>query len=113
MWDICGTKAQLRVRDTAFAQVIRGAPVPAVTVCKTVGTHRGALPCAPALPRRLSMGSSPRPGRQSPTPEPPGMARARFYRPCGQTLAIPGEPGVARRVPDRGDDLTHGGAPCH
>ena len=37
MWDICGTKAQLRVRDTAFAQVIRGAPVPAVTVCKTVG----------------------------------------------------------------------------
>src|SRR5262249_45062795 len=42
------------------------------------------------------------------TPEPPGAARAHFDRPSGQTLAAPGEPGVAQEVPDRGDDLT----PC-
>ena len=56
----------------------------------------------------MQMGSSPRPGRQSPTPESPGVARAHFDRPSGQTLATPGEPGVAPEVPDRGDDLT----PC-
>jgi hypothetical protein len=39
---------------------------------------------------------------------------ARFDRPCGQTRAVRGEPGVTRRVPDRGDDLTRGDrAPCH
>jgi hypothetical protein len=54
----------------------------------------------------MQMGSSPRPGRQSPTPEPPGVSRAHFDRPSGQTLATPGEPGVAPEVPDRGDDLT-------
>src|SRR5262249_6058907 len=56
----------------------------------------------------MQMGSPPRPGRQSPTPEPPGAARAHFDRPAGQTPAAPGEPGVAQEVPDRGDDLT----PC-
>jgi hypothetical protein len=56
----------------------------------------------------MQMGSSPRPGRQSPTPEPPGAARAHFDRPSGQTLAATGEPGVAQDVPDQGDDLT----PC-
>jgi hypothetical protein len=56
----------------------------------------------------MQMGSSPRPGRQSPSPEPPGVARAHFDRPAGQTLATPGEPGAAQEVPDRGDDLT----PC-
>src|SRR5262249_1239411 len=56
----------------------------------------------------VQKGPSPRPGRQSPTPEPPGAARAHFARPSGQTLAAPGEPGVAPEVPDRGDDLT----PC-
>jgi hypothetical protein len=43
-----------------------------------------------------------------PTPEPPGPARARSARPCGQTPAGPGEPGVARRVPDRADDAYAG-----
>jgi hypothetical protein len=53
-------------------------------------------------------GSSPRSGRQSPTPEPPrrqGLASIGLWAdPCRL-----GEPGVAQRVPDRGDDLT----PCH
>jgi hypothetical protein len=37
-WDICGMKASLRVRDTAFTQVIRSAAGPAVTVCKAIGS---------------------------------------------------------------------------
>jgi len=48
--------------------------------------------------------SSRSPGQAEPTPEPPGAVRAHFDRPGGQTLAAPGEPGVAQRVPDRGDD---------
>src|SRR5262249_52027441 len=70
--------------------------------------HGGTAP-HPGLPSEMEQGmSSPRPGRRSPTPEPPGTARAHFDRPGGQALAVPGEPGVARRVPDRGDDLTRG-----
>ena len=66
----------------------------------------GAPPRTPALSQRWVLTrSSPRPARQSPTPEPPGRARARYARPYGHTLARPGEPGAARRVPDRGDDL--------
>ncbi len=81
-------------------------------ICGTVGggpcrrKDPGAPPRTPALSQRWVLTrSSPRPARQSPTPEPPGHARARYARPYGHTLARPGEPGAARRVPDRGDDL--------
>ena len=74
---------------------------------KAVGFVAEALPRTPPLSDMgMQMRSSPRPGRRSPTPEPPGTARAHFDRPSGQTLAAPGEPGVALEVPDRGDDLT-------
>src|SRR5262249_27989793 len=67
----------------------------------------GAAPEPPALPRRWGCERGHLLARAGkPTPEPPGAARAHFDRPPGQTLAAPGEPGVARRVPDRGDDLT-------
>jgi hypothetical protein len=61
-------------------------------VCKTVG-FRGALPRTPALPRRWggAEGASPRPGRQSPTAEPPeqqGLALLVLR----QTLAAPENP---------------------
>jgi hypothetical protein len=96
-----------RARSRALPQVTkvdRPEPYPSV---KPSALSRGAAPEPPALPRRWGMqtGSSPRPGRQSSTPEPPGAARAHFDRPAGQTLAAPGEPGVAQEVPDRGDDL--------
>jgi hypothetical protein len=65
----------------------------------------GAAPAPPALPRiwRISAVISSR--GQSPTPEPPEAAKARFARPSEHTLAAPGEPAVAEKVPDRGDDL--------
>src|SRR5215467_2698252 len=74
---------------------------------KPSALSRGRCPRTPGPPSEMGMqtGSSPRPGRQSPTPEPPGATRAHFDRPAGQTLAAPGEPGVAQEVPDRGDDL--------
>jgi hypothetical protein len=53
----------------------------------------------------MQTGSSPRPGRQSPTPEPPGRQGLASIGPRADPCR-PGEPGVARRVPDRGDDLT-------
>src|SRR5215831_16814285 len=61
--------------------------------------YRGALPRTPALPRRWSKGVISSPGQAKPYPGTSGTARARFDRPCGHTLAVPGEPGVARRVP--------------
>ncbi len=69
--------------------------------------YRGALPRTPALPRRwgMQMGSSPRPSRQSPTPEPPGRQGLTSIGPWADPCR-PGEPGVAHRVPGRGDDLT-------
>jgi hypothetical protein len=52
----------------------------------------------------MQTGSSPRPGRQSPTPEPPGRQGLTSIGPRADPCR-PGEPGVAHRVPDRGDDL--------
>src|SRR5579859_5968595 len=44
------------------------------------------------------------PGRAAkPAPEPPAATRAHFARPCGHTLAAPGEPAAAPGVPDRED----------
>ncbi len=70
--------------------------------------YQGRCPRTPGPPSRMSdqavRWSSPRPARQSPTPEPrePQGLAALGLR---QTLAVPENPGAARRVPDRGDDL--------
>ena len=59
----------------------------------------------PSLGDGRSERSSPRPGRQSPTPEPPGRQGLTAIGPRADPCR-PGEPGVAHRVPDRGDDLS-------
>ena len=84
-----------------FAQVTAFSP----GACKTVGISRGSAP-HPGPPSGMEQGgSSPRPGRQSPTLEPPG-GKGSLRSTLRADPCRPGEPGVARRVPDRGDDLT-------
>jgi len=64
----------------------------------TVGS-RGALPRTPALPRRWDAnGSSLRPTRHSPTPEPPGRQGLTSIDPVGRPLPSR-RTRVARRVP--------------
>jgi hypothetical protein len=78
-----------------FAQVMRSAVVAGVVVCKTVGLSGGRCPHTPGPP--FGDGGSERvissPGQTEPYPGTPGAARARFDRPCGQTLAAPENPG--------------------
>jgi len=106
--DIRGTAAWAEGRQPSSCQAASDHLLRTAIVAKNHRPYHGALPRTPALPRRWRMRSrsSPRPDRHSPTPEPPGATRAHFDRPRGQTLAAPGEPAVAPRVPDRGDDLT-------
>ena len=80
----------------------------AVPVCKPSAFLRRRCPRTPGPPSEMgdANGVISSPGLAEPYPRTPGATRAHFDRPAGQTLAAPGEPGVAQEVPDRGDDLT-------
>ncbi len=67
----------------------------------------GRCPLTPDPPSRMSdQAVIPSPGQARPYARTSGACKCiAALGPDGQTLASPGEPGVARRVPDRGDDL--------
>src|SRR5215468_7174239 len=79
----------------------------AVPVCKPSAFLRRRCPRPPGPPSEMgdANGGISSPGLAEPYPRTPGATRAHFDRPAGQTLAAPGEPGVAQEVPGRGDDL--------
>jgi hypothetical protein len=96
-----------RARSRALPQVTkvdRPEPYPSV---KPSALSRGGCPRTPGPPSEMgdANGVISSAGQAEPYPRTPGAARAHFDRPAGQTLAAPGEPGVAQEVPDRGDDL--------
>jgi Predicted membrane protein (DUF2254) len=87
-WDIRGmSTAPGTVADASFL-VRHSASVEAAVGCKTVAYRGGAAPIPPALPSEMGdqNGSSPRPGRQSPTPEPPKRQGLASIGPVGRPL---------------------------